>query len=476
MKNSCIFYTSALILSLFVNTVMAQSGFLEVYQSSPHYQEGQDVLPTSDGGYLIAGYTTTNIQYDVDVLVIKTNANGKESWRKTFGGNKPDFPYHMLQTYDGHFFLIGYSQSYGNGDFDILLLKITSAGTLLWQKTFGSYGNDIGHDIIKTSDGNYMIVATSNSQDYNDKDANLIKIDPSGTVLWSKYYGGQADDHGNSIKQTSDGGYIMIGTTFSYGAPGGDAYLVKLNSSGDTTWTKRFGGAHYDEGVYVTIASDGGYVFLVRDSSHAGKDIDISMIKTDASGNLKWNKLYGGDKKDTPKMIQKTMDGGYIIGGHSRSFGWINPDMWILKCNAGGDTIWSRHYGGYDHEHCYVVRELTNGSFIAVGKTGSYGPDFDPIFLKLTATGTITVGEHELLTDHSFAIYPNPSDGIMHVDMAGYNAEKISLTDLSGKMLFEKQVSNQQLFDLDLTGISAGVYIIRCEAVHEFRTRKIMIR
>lgn len=463
-------------LYLFSDIITAQTYFQKVFQSSPFDEEGQDVLPTADGGYLITGYTTNNTINDCDILVIKADALGNELWRKTYGGAKPDFPYHMLATADGNFFLAGYSYSYGGGDMDILLMKIDPAGTLLWTKTYGGNGNDMGRDIIQTADGNYMIIGSSNSPGLGDQNANLIKIDPSGTILWSKLYGGTSNDYGNCVKQTSDGGYIMIGQTFSFGSPGGDAYLVKLNSNGDTTWTKQFGGTLNDEGYYITVATDGGYVFLVRDSSNVGQDIDIRMIKTDANGTIVWNKVYGGNKKDTPKMVQNTSDGGYIIGAISRSFGWINPDMWILKCNSMGDTTWTRHYGGSQNEHCYVVREILDGSYIAIGKTASYSPNFDPIFLKLSPNGSITVGMKELdMVSENVQLYPNPSEGNIYVESKGYEINKVRITNLLGEQVYSKELNKDEPIDIEIPDKRSGVYILTCETGSHSITKKFIV-
>jgi hypothetical protein len=382
----------------------------------------------------------------------------------------------MIETADGNYFLIGYSQSYRNGDSDILLMKVSPSGALLWQKILGGYGNDYGRDIIKTSDGNYLIVGSSNSERYTDQDAYLIKIDPNGTVKWSKYIGGMSDDYGFSIKQTSDGGFVMLGQTYSYNAPGGDAYLVKLKSTGDTSWTKRYGGAHGDEGVYITNSGDGGYVFVVRDSSSAGKDVDIRVIKTDANGTVAWNKSYGGTKKDTPKMIQKTLDGGYIIGGHSRSFGWVNPDMWILKCNSGGDTLWTRHYGGYDHEHCYVVRELPGGSLIAVGKTASYGPDFDPIFIKLNSSGNIVVSiDDQLLSESKFNLYPNPATDKVNLILTGGCTQKVCVRSLSGDELYSKDLKLEDELEIDFSDKANGIYLVSLMTTAGSVTKKVVV-
>ncbi|MFY9308298.1 MAG: T9SS type A sorting domain-containing protein [Bacteroidia bacterium] len=464
------------IVSLLIQSVYGQTYFEKTYQSSPFDQEAQDVLPTSDGGYLLAGYTTNLTINDCDVYIIKTDAAGNIAWTQTYGGNKPDFPYHMLATNDGNYFLVGYSQSYGGGDYDILLLKIDPSGGLIWTKTYGANGNDIGMDVIPTSDGNYMIVGSSNSPALADQNANLIKIDPSGTVIWSKLYGGSSNDYGACVKQTNDGGFIMLGTTYSYNAPGGDAYLVKLNSDGDTTWTKRFGGAYYDEGVYITTGNDGGLTFVVRDSSTAGKDVDIRVIKTDASGNVIWNKTYGGNQKDTPKMIQPTMDGGYIIGAISRSFGWIAPDMWILKLDASGDTTWTRNYGGSQNEHCYVARELQDGSYIACGKTASAGPDFDPIFVKLNQNGTLTVSAPQMAFRSSFKLYPNPSsDGSIRIESGNRELNDIEVTNYLGEKIAISLKQESSVTTVALKDQKPGIYFIKAESQQEIITAKFII-
>lgn len=453
----------------------AQTYFQKTYPLSLE-QEGQDVVAMPDGGYLIAGYTTTSILYDSDVYVIKTDAFGNKLWSKTYGGNKPDFPYHMLPTTDGNYFLVGYSQSYGGGDLDILLIKIDPNGNQLWLKTYGGTGNDYARDITATTDGNYMIVGSSNSQSTTGQNANLIKIDPTGNVIWSKTYGGSANDHGSIVKQCSDGGYIMLGQTYSYGVGNGDAYLVKTDSGGDTLWTKTFGGAQNDEGVSLVVNNDNSFTFLVRDSSGAGKDIDVRITKTTSNGNLVWSKLYGGGQKDTPKMIQQTTDGGYVLAAISRSFGWINPDMWILKCTSTGDTTWTQHYGGANHEHCYAVREQTDGSYIAVGKTDSYGPDMDAIFLKLNSNGTLAVGIPELTDASAIKLYPNPSDGNLNLDLTKFKAKKITVIDVLGTEIYSKELNSETQITINLQNKKTGVYFVKSESETQSVINKFIIK
>lgn len=448
-----------------------QSYFQKVYYDSPYDQEGQDVLQMPDGGYLIAGYTTNQTLNDMDVLVIKTDAAGNQVWKKTYGGSKPDYPHHMLATSDGNYFLVGHSQSYGGGDYDVLLLKIDPSGNTLWLKTFGGWGNDKGSDIIATNDGNYMIIGSTDSwsQDHN---FYLIKIDPAGNVLWSKELGGSANDFGSSIQQTPDGGYMILGTSYSFGA-GGDALQIKTDASGNAAWQNNFGGANYDEGMYIVCNGDGSSVFVVRDSSLAGKDIDTRVIKTDVTGSVVWNKVYGGTKKDTPKMIQRTMDGGYVIAAITRSFGIISPDMWIVKLDASGDTTWTRRYGGNQHEHCYVVRELSDGSYIAVGKTESFSPDFEVMFLRVNSFGTMTTGQEMAAIGSVFNMYPNPAAGEVTLDLSGINASRVTLTDLTGRAFYVNEHAGKGRLKINLGDNSRGIYFVTVQTDAGSLTRKL---
>jgi len=454
----------------------AQSYFQKIYYSSPYDQEGQDVWPMPDGGFLIAGYTGNSTVNDMDIEIIKTDAQGDLVWKKTYGGSKPDFPYRMLPTADGNYFIIGYSQSYGGGDYDVLLLKIDPQGNLIWLKTYGGWGNDQGSEIIATADGNYLIVGHSNSLAMADQDVYLLKIDPNGMVIWDKWWGGGNNDYGSSVKQCPDGGYIIVGTTFSAGTAG-DAYLVKIDGAGNFGWSQNFGGSLYDEGVFINAHSDGSFVFLVRDSSSVGRDIDARVIKADAAGNVLWNKVYGGTRKDTPKMIQPTMDGGYVIAAITRSFGLINPDMWILKLDAAGDTTWTRRYGGFQNEHCYVVRELADGSFIATGKTTSYSPNFETIFLKLNPIGTLDIKVNDNASSSSFSVYPNPTSGPLNLDLRGIPAlKRICISDLTGREVYIQEELANEKKEISLEGLGAGVYFVTVQSEFRTYTQKLILR
>jgi hypothetical protein len=452
----------------------AQTTFQKVYPTS-YDKTARDIMPTPDGGYLMVGYTNNNNMNDCDMYVMKADAQGNLLWDREFGGSRPDYAYNIIETGDGNYFVIGYSASFGSGDLDVYLVKMDPSGNKIWEKTYIGFGNEEGREIVPAGDGNFVIVGSTNSN-LSSQDVFLMKIDPTGSVMWIKYYGGSGSETGDSVKRCPDGGFIVGGETYSYGQ-GGDAFLIRTNSNGDTLWTKHFGGAQSEEIVSVISNNDGSYTYAVRDSSN-GRDVDVRIMKSDASGNVVWNKLYSGPDKDTPHRINPVNDGGYIVGAISRSFGWINPDMWVLRLNSGGDTLWSKHFGDTEHEHCYSAKQSADGGFLACGHSRSYGPSQKVMFVKMSDAGTVSI-EEQLANTQRFGIYPNPTiDGKLYLK-GGPDNYNIKVYTASGQLLMEKTTDAMKPEEsgiVDLKGNVPGIYLIRLEANGMVSNSKVILR
>ena len=274
----------------------------------------RSVQQTSDGGYIITGYTGG------DVWLVKTDAAGNEEWSKTFGGLDADIGFSVQQTSDGGYIVAGSTSSFGAGYSDLWLIKTDAAGNEEWSKTFGGTSYDEGRSVQQTSDGGYIVAGSTSSFGAGYSDLWLIKTDAAGNEEWSKTFGGTGNDYGYSVQQTSDGGYIIVGKTTSYGAGGADLWLIKTDAAGNEEWSKTFGGSWGDTGYSVQQTSDGGYIIVGYTLSY---DYDLWVIKTDSEGNEEWNKILGGSYDDMGYSVQQTSDGGYIIAGTTDGYGWL---------------------------------------------------------------------------------------------------------------------------------------------------------
>ena len=311
-----------------------------------------------------------------------------QGWEKTYGGGNTDYGYSVQQTTDGGYIITG-TGLFGNIDDDIYLIKTNSIGDSLWAKTFGGTNIDIGYSVHQTTDGGYIITGIKNwnllSPSLDSSNVWLIKTDGNGNEQWTKTFGGTNHDEGRSVQQTTDGGYIICGRTASFGN-GSDVYLIKTDGNGIQQWYQTFSGTSDDLGYSVQQTTDGGYIICGSTwSSSVGWD--VWLIKTDVSGNQQWNQINGGTNDDVGESIKQTTDGGYIICGSTYSFsnpvGYIiRSDIYLIKTDSQGDSLWTRTFGGNGHDFGHSVQQTTDDGYIICGSTSSFGNVFDVYLIK----------------------------------------------------------------------------------------------
>ena len=328
------------------------------------------VQQTTDGGYIIAGTTYSYGAGLTDAYLVKTDASGNTTWEKTFGGIDHDRAQSVRQTTDGGYILAGRTVSYGVGG-DYYVVKTDASGNAEWEKTYGGSSGECAYAVQQTADGGYIIVGETYSYGAGAADIYLVKTDASGNTTSENTVGGNEFDYAYAVQQTTDGGYIIAGYTNSYGA-GGDAYLVKTDASGNTTWEQTFGGSDFDIVFDVEQTTDGGYIIVGETLSFGAGSYDFYVVKTDASGNAEWEKTFGGIEWDDGLSVEQTTEGGYIIAGNSGSFS-VNGDGYLVKTDALGNIEWEKTVGGSDYDCVHAVQQTTDGGYIVTGETYSYG-------------------------------------------------------------------------------------------------------
>jgi len=304
----------------------------------PESEEGNSLIQTSDGGYAIAGKTNSFGAGRWDVYVVKLDAKGNLQWTQTIGGKNDDVGTSLIQTSDGGYAIAGYTASFGAGELDVYVVKLDAKGNLQWTKTIGGPGPEIGYSLIQTSNGGYAIAGTTGSFGAGKADVYVVKLDTNGNLQWTKTIGGPKDDWGSSLIQSSDGGYAIAGYTISFGAGGDDVYVVKLDASGNLQWTKTIGGPDREEGNSLIQTSDGGYAIAGYTKSLGAGGRDVYVVKLDANGNLQWTKTIGGPESEEGNSLIQTSDGGYAIAGFTYSFGAGEKDVYVVKLDKNGNA------------------------------------------------------------------------------------------------------------------------------------------
>jgi len=348
--------------------------------------EGRSIQQTLDGGYIITGYITQNGY--TDVCLIKTDSRGIEEWKTIIGGRGYDKGFSVQQTIEGGYVVIGVKGENGIDRDDVWLIKFDSKGVEEWNKIFGGIYWDYGLSIQQTIDGGFIITGIADGDPGGGGNVLLIKTDSDGIEVWNKTF---SNGFGESVKQTLDGGYIICGRFSFSGDADSDLLLINTDSDGNKQWSKVFGENPFDEGLSVQQTSDGGYIVVGYTYSYGSGKSDIWLIKTDENGNEEWSQTFGGSKREKGNSIQQTNDGGFVIVGYTYSFGNGQSDIWLLKTDLQGNKEWDSTFGGTKEDYGYSVRQTTDGGYILTGSTKSFGIGDKNIFLIKTDSEGNTV-------------------------------------------------------------------------------------
>lgn len=366
-----------LFISLICIATQLDAGWIRTYGGT-ETDAGSSVQQTSDGGYIITGVMNFYGGCS-DVYLIKTDSLGDTLWTRTFGGPYFDKGHSVKQTRDGGYIISGEKQETGPYS-STFLIKTNSAGDTLWTKTLCGGNGYPGESVQQTTDGGYIIAGGINTG--SSYDALLIKTDSAGDSLWIKTYGGSNWELAYSVQQTIDGGFIITGGTTSYGAGNGDVWLIKTDISGNVAWDRTFGGIYNDCGLSVQQTRDSGYIIAGIEGGTNANYYDAYLIRTNSIGNALWTRTYGnsGINSDFAYSVQQTIDSGYIITGQ------MYPYLWLIKTNSSGDTMWTKTFGtGRGNSVC----QTSDKGFIITGQMNN-----DVCLIKTDSLGSL-VGVEE---------------------------------------------------------------------------------
>ena len=486
MKN--FFFFLAFTYSHFVSS---QAVTFEKHYNFGGTNAGYCVQQTMDGGYIVAGVRTLGIGME-EMLLQKVDSLGQTQWIKFFSDGYESEASSVRQTADGGFILTGWTSIDISYHHYIALIKTDSNGDTVWTKRYdgsslgpGSSCN-CGREVAATSDGGYAIVAGMLDQADNLEKILLIKTNATGDTLWTKKYKGFFGVGAASIKQTSDGGFIMGGTALLTDTlpPLYSVFLLRTDANGDTIWTKAINVNSFNEYAYsVWQASDGGFFITGRiccpDSIYMG---NILYIKTDSAGDTLWTKQIKGNRDDYANCGQETADGGYMMVGYTNSYSTgSNIKVYLLKTDMNGDTLWTKTFGGPNQSSGVYSVQTTDGGFIIGGMTSSFGTG-DVYLIKTDGTGQI-IGINDIpFNDIGIIVFPNPMNEAATVfllnDLSNKKNLEFYLIDMLGKVVDrEKVISGNDNFKINTSSMQSGIYLLQIlSSSKTIRSEKIIVQ
>jgi len=518
---------------IYSDTCMGQSVFFRTYGGLSN-DLARAVQQTSDGGFIVAGETYSFGEGSRDVFLFKTDTAGGQVWAKTYGGTSEDYAYALDQTANNGFIVGSHTASFGQGGHDFHFLETDANGDTLLTKTYGGPAPDGIYSMQTNSDGAFILGGHTSSFGPGQHDFYLVKIDQFGDTLWTRSYGSTQGDYLRSIEllEADFTYYIATGETAGFGVGGTDILAINVGGfSGDTIWARTFGGSgsDYANGIKGTI--DGGLILAGNTTSSGAGGADILLVKLDFFGNLIWAKTYGGPGQEFGNAIETMPDGGFVIVGSTTSFGDGLKDVYMIRTDASGDTLWTSTYGSTGNDDALSVAQTTDGGIVLTGFTDGFGQQNQALLIKTdglgntscnaSTTSTIvgvanlstTVPDlqmaHGTIVDNTATIqnlaastsnscplvgidklaevlidvvvYPNPTSGNSQIRFTLKHESKVEITvrNIHGQLVnsFSEGMKNigKHSRELDMNGLSQGIYYLSLRTDEAETTIKLMM-
>lgn len=472
------------------------------------YDTFHEIKPTSDGGYVVIGYASSNNgnapgnHGDYDFWVLKLSNAGDIEWKKSFGGSGSDVGYFIEQTKDGGYILTGFTESFDgqvtgyHGKTDAWVVKLSPSGEIEWQRAYGGSDTEYGNCIRETENNTYLFLANTQSSDgdvtaslHGKSDLWLMELSLTGDILWQKTFGGSNDDFGIAFKAIEDDGYIITGQTQSFDGdvPGlhgiTDVWLLRLDKSLEIKWTKTYGGTDFDElgleSSHLQVMSDGS--FIIGSTAYSNDEMvegshgksDVWLFRVSDTGALLWQKTFGGSGHDYANSIRLTKDGGLAIVGSTESIdgdptGFQGQyDWWIVKLDSLYNLQWQKTLGGNELDYGHTILQTADGGYLVCGSAASKNGDmagFSHPFQEgwIFKFAPDLVGVQDVSAAAALNVLPNPASREIHFDLPdGETLLSVSIMDMLGHHIQEQAIRNDQR--IDISTLPNGTYVLQAK-------------
>ena len=430
-------------------------------------------------GYLTLGVSDIHGQYNWDFYLVQTNNAGDTLWTRTYGEPGYDVGYALTAAGDETYVLAGVtSPAY---TYDIYLVKVAANGFPIWTRIIDMTDSDWAYSISPTTDGGFILAGTSYLPDSSDQ-ALLLKVNALGQMEWYRRFGGVNSETGWHAEQTSDGGYILAGeSTWDEFGSHGSVYVVKTTSSGSPEWIGHYGGPRSEDGHHILETADGGFLVAGRTNSYGNGDWDAYFIKLDSNGDTLWTRTSGGSAWDHCVCMAKAADGDYVAAGYTYSFGVYGEDVYIVKISPDGDFRWTMTVGQAIQDEAFGIARTYDNGFILAGRT--YPSDSEIYLVRLASGETAIYDTLNRIPDDISLLpnYPNPFNASTRiryrVDHDG--SVRLAIYDIIGNrvevLCDGVQQAGEHIIAWNAEKVSSGVYFARLETGAGTKTVKMMI-
>lgn len=436
----------------------------------------EEIEATTDGGYIVIGSTSSNSSGNTDAYLLKVDSMCNYEWSLALGGTNNDWGYSIKQTFDKGYIIALSSNSYGNGGYDAVLMKRDSLGNFQWRKTYGGPDWDFAYSVVQTYDSGYVFCGETYNNTSGYSDVYIVKTTPLGDTLWIRNLGGALIDKGNSVIETSDSNIVVAGirntTTDST-----QAYVIKLTPNGTLLWDSIYGDTLYENINAIIETTNGNYVINGTTTSfNSNNDLDFYLIRIDKDGIIIWKKFFGSVGDEEAFDLIEDANGNLINVGYTAAFGAGMDDAQLFYItSSGGWGSLGTTYGSVDNESLKGITVGKNGDYCLAGYTTSYGYGIndvllvrlDTVYIGQVATDTnnyadvIPINMKEVNEKPIFNIYPNPAEDFIIVQRNNWgmmNSYKFTLTDIKGRIVKKQKLFGQES-KIIFRGIKKGVYI-----------------